>query len=60
LRMSLVENYDLAFAVAYSQARHYICNHVMDETWNPASPVRGQAAIPKAIREHLGLELGIG
>ena len=37
---------------------YYICRNVMEEPLESAITTKGQATIPKAIREHLGLKSG--
>lgn len=37
---------------------YYICEIVMEKGMESAITVKGQATIPKAIREHLGLKPG--
>ena len=37
---------------------YYICEEVMGAAMESAITVKGQATIPKAVREHLGLQPG--
>jgi len=41
-----------------TQAWYYICINVMEAPMESAITVKGQATIPKSIREHLGLRPG--